>query len=435
MNTTDKHLSDAPTGGALRIAHTADLHLGAGTAFGKVNPATGLHERVEDYLGTLDQMVREAIERQADVFLVAGDIYHTKTPAPALCNEFAKRVHRLIAAGLQVVLLAGNHDGIGTETAATALDLYAALEVEGVTVLRKPQLVTIQTRRGPLQVAAMPHLSKSVLDARRTDMLDTIDDATDAMATALDQMLGALARQVNPAMPAILTAHLSLAEATVGSEDRMMVGRGLTLPVRSLQRAAFQYVALGHIHKPQVFDGAGLPPVVYPGSPDRVSFDESEDDKGFWLVDVAPGAPAQVERIPLVVRRFVTVDADLVGTVDPAEALRAAVLAADTNGAVVRLRYTIETERAALITQELTRRLLFEAFAYVLRPSYPDAGVRVRDAGMAEVCAADPRAALARYIDHSPELAGRREALLAAAESLIASIAGEEPAITQEVAA
>lgn len=424
-------LSDTPTGGVIRIAHTADLHIGAGTAFGKVNPSTGLHERVEDYLGTLDQMVREAIERKADVFLVAGDIYHTKTPAPALCNEFAKRVHRLIAAGLQVVLLAGNHDGIGTETAATALDLYAALEVEGVTVLRKPQLVTIQTRGGPLQVAAMPHLSKSVLDARRTDMLDAIDDATDAMATAIDQMLGALSRQVNPALPAILTAHLSLAEATVGSEDRMMVGRGLTLPLRSLQRSAFQYVALGHIHKPQVWDDvlvsgpSYLPPVVYPGSPDRVSFDEAEDDKGFWLVDVEASAPVWMERIPLVVRRFVTIDADLVDAIDPTEALRAAVLAADTNAAIVRLRYTIETERAALITQELTRHLLVDAFAYALRPTYPDAAIRVRDAGMAEVAADDPRAALARYIDASPELAARRDVLLARAESLIAAAAAE----------
>lgn len=422
---TEHTLSDTPQGSAIRIAHTADLHLGAGTAFGKVNPATGLHERVEDYLGTLDQMVREAIERKADVFLVAGDIYHTKTPAPALCNEFAKRVHRLIAAGLQVVLLAGNHDGIGTETAATALDLYAALVVEGVTVLRKPQLVTIQTRRGPLQVAAMPHLSKSVLDARRADMLDAIDDATDAMATAIDQMLGALARQVNPATPAILTAHLSLSEATVGSEDRMMVGRGLTLPVRSLQRAAFQYVALGHIHKPQVFDGgAGLPPVVYPGSPERVSFDEAEDDKGFWLVDV-DSTTSQMERIPLVVRRFVTVHADLVDAVEPAEALRAAVLAADTNGAVVRLRYTIETERAALITQDLTRHLLVDAFAYALRPAYPDAAIRVRDAGMAEVAADDPRAALARYIDANPKLVAHRAVLLARAESLFAAAAAD----------
>jgi exonuclease SbcD len=431
-------LTDAPTGDAIRIVHTADLHLGAGLTYGRIDPRTGLHERLLDQLGTLDQMVREAIERQADVFLVAGDIYHTKTPAPALTNEFAKRVHRLAAAGIHVVLLVGNHDGIGTEQSATALDVYASLEFPGVTVLRKPQLVTVQTRRGSLQVAAMPHLSKSVLDARRADMLDTIDDATDAMATAIDQMIGALARQVRPGIPAVLTAHLSLDVATVGSEGGMMVGRGLTLPLHSLQREGFQYVALGHIHKPQVFDGAGLPglpPVVYPGSPERVSFDEAEDDKGFWLVDVAPGAPAQMERIPLVVRRFVTIDADLVDAIDPAEALRLAVLAADTTGAVVRLRYTIETERAALITQELTRRLLFEAFAYVLRPSYPDAGVRVRDAGMAEVCAADPRAALARYIDASPELAGRREALLAAAESLIASLAGEEPAITLEVAA
>lgn len=428
-------LSGAPAGRAIRLVHTADLHLGAGLAYGKVNPHTGLHERLEDYLGTLDQMVDVAIGRGADVFLVAGDIYHTKTPAPALTNEFAKRVRRLTAAGLQVVLLVGNHDGIGVETSATALDVYASLEFPGVTVLRKPQLVTVTTKRGPLQVAAMPHLSKSVLEARRVDMLEGIEDATEAMGDAIDSMLGALADQVDFTLPAVLTAHLSLDVATVGSEGSMMVGRGLALPLESLQRPEFGYVALGHIHKAQLWEGGDrLPPVVYPGSPDRVSFDEAGDDKGFWVVDLEACKPARMERVPLEVRRFEVVVGDLTGVADPTESLLQGIGCEDIGGAIVRVAYTIEASRAGQVDEVAIRAALASAFAFVLRPNLVQAEARVRDPEMAETAAGDPRAALERYIDGNPEMIERRAQLLALAESLIASLAGEESAVA-EVAA
>ncbi|MFN3430542.1 MAG: exonuclease SbcCD subunit D, partial [Candidatus Sericytochromatia bacterium] len=153
----------------IRVIHTADLHIGMEN-YGRWNPATGLHARLEDYLGSLDQVVDFALAEDADVFLVAGDIYKTKDPSPTQQREFARRVKRLAGAGVHVVLLVGNHDMPNRHGDANPLDIYASLELPGVTVFRRPDLVTIETRKGPLQIAALPHLPRSFLMAREQTM-------------------------------------------------------------------------------------------------------------------------------------------------------------------------------------------------------------------------------------------------------------------------
>ena len=422
-------------GGPIRVIHTADLHLGV-AGYGRQNPVTGMHERLEDYLATLDQIVDHAIESQADVFLVAGDIYHKKTPDSAQQREFSRRIHRLVSAGLQVVLLVGNHDAIGRENEANPLDVFAALEIPGVTLLRNPELVTVETRSGPLQVAALPHLSRSVLAASREAMTSSIADSESEMQAALERIVRRLAKCLDPDVPSLLTAHWSIDVALAGSEGQMMLGRGVTVPLAALQRPEFGYVAMGHIHKPQVWEGAGgLPSVVYPGSPDRVDFGEEHDKKGFWNVALEAGKPAVGVRLPLDVRPFHTVKADLTGAADPTADLLATLTTIQPAGAVIRLAYTIETDRAGLVDEARIREALTGAFAVAWRPDLLPAETRVRNPEMAATSTADPLAALNAYIDATPELADRREALCAASASVLASLSGDAAATLAEVPA
>ncbi|MDB5101537.1 MAG: nuclease SbcCD, subunit [Cyanobacteria bacterium RYN_339] len=400
----------------IRMIHTADLHIGVEN-YGRWNPTSGLHARLEDYLASLDQVVAYAIAQAADVFLVAGDIYKTKDPSPTQQREFAKRIRRLTSAGIQVVLLVGNHDQPARHGDANPLDIYASLELEDVTIFRRPEMVTIKTRQGPLQVAGMPHLSRGFLMARQAHVPRTLHESERLLENVIDEILVSLAGDVDPTIPAVLTAHLSIDCASLGSERDLMLGKGLTLPLASLAQPAFDYVAMGHIHKHQVI-GEG-PCCVYPGSLDRIDFGEESDDKGFMDVTVERGKTTHV-RVPITVRPFKTVKVDLMDSISPTDDLVAGIRRTDIEGAAVRLAYTLQAERANMIDERAVSEALTGAFDVVWRPELIPGTTRGRHPELTEALSGSPLVALEKYLALKPELGERAELLLAGARELMA---------------
>src|SRR2546428_3224341 len=93
----------------LRIAHVADTHIGMEN-YGRINPETGLNQRLHDFLNSLDQAIEGAIQASVDLVVFAGDIYKTRDPTPTHQREFARRVQRLASAGIKTGIVAGNHD-------------------------------------------------------------------------------------------------------------------------------------------------------------------------------------------------------------------------------------------------------------------------------------------------------------------------------------
>lgn len=400
----------------IRVVHTADLHIGLEN-YGRWNPATGLHARLEDYLRSLDQVVDYALGHEVDLFLVAGDIYKTKDPSPTHQREFAKRIKRLIGQGVKVVLLVGNHDQPNRFGDANPLDIYASLELPEVTIFRRPDLVTIETRRGPIQVAGMPHLSRSFLMARQETVPRSLAESERLLEQAIDEILLALAEEVDPAVPAILTAHLSIDVATLGSEQDLMLGKGLTLPLSSLANPAWDYVAMGHIHKPQVL--GDKPCCVYPGSLERIDFGEEKDDKGFAVLEVRRGE-VKHWREPVDVRPFKTIRIDLMDEADPTAGLIQAIEKVGVEGAIVRLAYTIQAERANALNEEEVKAALTGAFDVVWRPDLIQGTIRARHPELTEALTGDPLKALEKYLTLKPELEPWRERLLVKAEALLA---------------
>jgi exonuclease SbcD len=173
---------------------------------------------------------------------------------------------------------------------------------------------------------------------------------------------------------------------------------------------------MGHIHKHQVL---GEQPIcVYPGSLDRIDFGEADDDKGFVVVDLARGQ-ARIKRIPVDVRAFKTIRADLTGAEDPTAALLEAIARVDVEGAVVRLAYNLQAERANAINEERVRESLTGAFDLVWRPELVQGAARTRLPELNESVADRPLEALAQYLALRPELADHAERLMARAESLL----------------
>lgn len=404
-----------------KVIHFADLHLGMEN-YGRVDSKTGLSQRVIDFLKSLNFMVDTAIKRDVALVVFAGDAFRNQKPNPTLQREFARIIRRLIKADIKVVLLVGNHDLPNMQAQAHSMAVYDALEIGGVYVARSPELFTIPTKQGTVQVAALPHFSRSRLIAslKEQDIEykdKTLTELNDLMVRTVETFIDDLARQVDKSIPAILTAHLSISTATVGCEDRsILAGHEITVLPSILQRPEFDYVALGHIHKFQDLSQNMYPHLIYSGSIDRVDFGEEKEDKGFCLVNLTRGA-ATYEFIKAPARRFVTIDVEC-KTDDPTAEVCAACERADLNDAVVRARVKAPAKLKEQIRKdEIVGALSGAYFVAYINIEATGEEVRTRNPNLTE--AQTPAAALAEYIKTRDDLLERKEELMEYGQRLI----------------
>jgi DNA repair protein SbcD/Mre11 len=117
----------------------------------------------------------------------------------------------------------------------------------------------------------------------------------------------------DPSLPVIMTAHASVQGASYGSERTVMLGADFVLPASLVKDTRLDYVALGHIHKPQDLNEGRHPPVIYPGSIERVDFGEARDEKYFIIAEVEKGQTRVEWRKLDGVRPFVDCRATLSG--------------------------------------------------------------------------------------------------------------------------
>ena len=274
----------------MKLLHTADIHLGSNT-FGKIDPETGLNTRLIDFTRCFDFMVERALAEDIDVFLFCGDAYRTADPTPTQQRAFAQCLKPLAEAGIPLVMIVGNHDHPVSFGKASALDIFGYLQGT-VHVFRRPELATIPTRRGPLQLLAMPWPIRSMLLAKdefRKMKPHQVRDVIEEMYVAFVRQA---AEQLDPAVPAVLAGHFSVQGAHLsGSERTSLIAHEPKFTAGQLAVPPIDYVALGHIHRYQNLNADGDIPVVYCSSIERITFKERDDDKGFVLVDIdASGA-------------------------------------------------------------------------------------------------------------------------------------------------
>jgi exonuclease SbcD len=368
----------------LKILHFADAHIDMAN-YGRQDPQTGLPLRVLDYLKSLDQIVDTAIDEAVDMVLFAGDTYKDRNPAPTYQREWGVRMMRLSRAGIPTLLLVGNHDLSPAHGRAHALDAFDTLEVPYVQVLDKPQFLGPADLHGlPLQVIALPWISRSGmvahLDMRATEP-GTVYQVLEARLTELvDHWI----ENADPQLPILLTAHASVEGASYGGERTVMLGGDLTLSGSFVRNPALDYVALGHIHKPQNLTSdrkdspADPPPVVYPGSIERVDFGEAADQKFFVVAQVDRGF-AEVAWRPLKgIRPFVDRAVELQSQEGITDQLRRALSPEkQLENAIVRLVVTYPREWESMIDEAALREMAAGAFEFHL-VKRPQMDVRVR---------------------------------------------------------
>jgi len=351
----------------IKILHFADAHIDMAT-HGRHDPETGLPVRVMDFLKSLDTIVDTAIEEQVDMVLFAGDAYKDRNPAPTYQREWGKRVMRLSQAGIQTLLLVGNHDLSPAMNRAHALNEFSTLQVPHVQVLDKPCFLTPNDLEGlPLQVLALPWISRSGmmahLDIHGRDLTQIYQELEKRLTELVQHWL----EEADPELPILLTAHASVQGAKYGGERTVMLGSDLVLPGSLVRDRRLDYVALGHIHKHQNLNKGDHPPVIYSGSIERVDFGEAADDKFFVIAQVAKGASEVEWRQLNGIRPFVDRFVRLEKQEKISDQLRAALPDQDQlAGAIVRLVLEYPREWESMIDEAALREHAVDAFEFHL---------------------------------------------------------------------
>ncbi len=353
----------------MRILHFADAHIDMLNR-GRHDPETGLPVRVMDFLRSLDVIVETAIEEKVDLVLFAGDAFKDRSPAPTFIREWGKRIMRLSRAGIPTVLLVGNHDLSPALGRAHALDPLETFAVPHVQVVDKPKLLTPADLDGlPLQIVALPWVSRSGLVAFLGEASAGLsaEDLYERMAELLTAGVEQLIQQADEHLPLVLTAHASVQGAKYGTERLVMLGRDLVLPASLVKNPRWAYVALGHIHKAQDLNEGNQPPVVYPGSIERVDFGEAHEDKFFVIATIEPGKPTQVSWRKLPVRPVIERRVTLNNEVSPTQRLLEALGPRENlTDAIVRLVVTYPQALEASIDDAALRAYAAEALEFHL---------------------------------------------------------------------
>ena len=355
----------------MKILHFADLHLGV-ESYGRINPETGLSNRLEDFLDAFDQVVNYAIDSNVDLILFCGDAYKSREPTQTQQREFARRINRLSTADIPVFLLIGNHDLPNATGRATATEIFDTLAVKRVYVANRPDTYRISTNSGVVQVVSLPWIRRSSLLSREESKNLTFEQINQKLQAVLTGVITDSILGLDPTLPAILAAHVWVAGAELGSERLLTIGQEHALLVSNVAQPAFDYIALGHIHKHQVL--SQNPPVVYAGSLERLDFNEEADDKGFYVVDIETAGvtgrrPVTFDFHPVSARRFLTIDINI----EPQDAEpTATVLEAiaeheeDVKDTILRLRISLPEDVETQLNDTDIRNALTEAYYFTI---------------------------------------------------------------------
>ncbi len=364
----------------IRLIHFADLHVGMEN-YGRLDARTGTSSRVRDFLDRMDEVVDYALENQADVAIFAGDAFKTRDPDPTQQREFALRLKRL-AENMPVLLLVGNHDLPGMASKATSVDIFGVLDVPHVIVGSEPAGQVVETRRGPFFLAWMPYPMRNRLLTQDQNRGKSVAELDQALRTAVSTLVEDLARQAAVhEMPRVLCGHFSVAEAKLGSERSVMLGRDVAVYKSELAEPVWDYVALGHIHKHQDVNADAYPSVVYSGSLERIDFGEEKEIKGFCWVELAR-EETEWNFVPVDARPFLTIRVDARESDDPTTAVVHAIEKCDIEGVVVRLIMQLKAQQPPVLRYAEIYGAMEAAYSHTVAREV-DHEARTRLGGMA----------------------------------------------------
>lgn len=292
---------------AMRILHTSDWHLGR-TLDGR--------SRLEEQEHFIDELCRIVDEERVDLVLIAGDVFDTPNP-PAKAEElFYEALDRLSHAGKKgVIAIAGNHDNPERLCASSPLALKHGIVLFGQpkevlypsSYVTKARVERIAAGQGWIElgipgcpdsavVAMLPYPSESRLNEVLSSSLDE-KALGEGYSLRVEQLWQNLSTHFRSDTVNLAMSHLFVQGGVESDSERPIVGSAPAVEAQIMPSGA-QYVALGHLHRPQGIKDS-LVPIRYSGSPLAYSFSEAGQAKSVMLIEAYPGKPAILKEIVL----------------------------------------------------------------------------------------------------------------------------------------
>lgn len=283
----------------IKIIHTADWHLGQ--RFCDL-------DRREEHHHFLDWLLQTLATEQPKILLISGDIFDSSNPPH---YAFEMYYNFLVAAGKlcpHIIVTGGNHDSPAALNAPRQLLKSLGIHVVGSSPknLEDEIVLVFDDAGNPIAaIAAVPFLREG--DVRRTEAAESVTDrwllTKDGIARHYADLRDLLLPYKAQQVPLIATGHLYAAGADFSGSDkemRHMVGHQFQAEA-TIFPPEFDYIALGHIHKPQIV--AQKNHVRYSGSPIPLSFSERTDTKQVLSVTFEQGQLAQITPLPIPLHR------------------------------------------------------------------------------------------------------------------------------------
>lgn len=270
----------------MKILHTSDWHLGRGFKGESL---------LDDQAVLLDQVLEVLATHDPDALIIAGDIFDRAAPPAAVVRQFSDFMrHAYHETGAAIILIAGNHDS------GERIGLNETLADPSRVLIRGPleaeeRVLILTDEHGPVAFSALPYAE--ILAARACFGNETIAVPADVLAAEI----AAARRQVPMGTRWVIAAHAFVAGAQTSESERALAVGGIeTVPHTVFDGA--QYVALGHLHRPQ---SAGANHIRYSGAPMAFGFDEVGSEKSMTLVQLGADGVDDIELIPFRPHRAV----------------------------------------------------------------------------------------------------------------------------------
>ena len=253
----------------MKIGVVGDIHIGASYTLGKTDPQTQLNSRLIDFSNTFNGIIDNFISRQVRLVVLTGDVFESRKPSPEQINVLCKCLNRAVQAGLEIVIVVGNHDqqrNINT----TAVDFYKYLNIPKITIFSELGVKTIKDEDKIVNLVLLPYRDKRMIGS------NTNSEAINV----IKQNLSDLAKNYSGFK--MLVGHFMLEKTEEEENPDSLSINELILPLGTFKN--FDVILMGHIHKHGIVS-ATKPVIIYTGSMEKVSFGEKDHTKISVVID------------------------------------------------------------------------------------------------------------------------------------------------------
>ena len=272
----------------MKIIHTADWHLGK---------SLKNQSLLDDQNYILQEFLKLVDDEKPDAIIIAGDIYDRGVPPVDAVNLFDEIIFKIVEKKIPILCISGNHDGAARLKFGNRLFARSNFFIETLPN-ENPKTVVLNDKFGEVYFSLIPFFEP--VDIENKFAAEEKIDADTA-----NKFYIAEARKNIPANKrSVAVAHLFVTGGKVSESERKFVGAVENVSAENF--SAYNYTALGHLHKPQTMKKSGYV-VRYSGSLLKYSFDEAKYDKGVTIVEIGAGGETFYKHVNLIPRRDVRI--------------------------------------------------------------------------------------------------------------------------------